>query len=137
MAPPPTIGRSSSAHCCRRGSGSQAAIHDTGRGAVSAFVTSPTFGGGSVLAHLSLLSGIEVRDQDQYVLLMTQQRPTLVSLFKGAGYRTVAVMPGLRESWPEGAFYGFDEIYGAPGLDYRGPAIRLVAHPGSVFTGGA
>ncbi len=80
----------------------EAALRDTGRGAVSAFVTSPTFGGGSVLAHLSLLSGIEVRDQDQYVLLMTQQRPTLVSLFKRAGYRTVAVMPGLRESWPEG-----------------------------------
>ena len=100
-----------------------AAIHDTGRGVVSAFVTSPTFGGGSVLAHLSLLSGIEVRDPDHYVLLMTQRRPTLVSVFKNAGYRTVAVMPGLRESWPEGAFYGFDEIYGAPGLDYQGPAF--------------
>ena len=99
----------------------QAAIQDTGRGVVSAFVSSPTFGGGSVLAHLSLLSGVEVRDSDHYVLLMTQKRPTLVSLFKSAGYRTVAVMPGLRESWPEGAFYGFDEIYGATGLDYRGP----------------
>ena len=99
----------------------EAAIHDTGRGVVSAFVSSPTFGGGSVLAHLSLLSGVEVRDSDHYVLLMTQKRPTLVSLFKSAGYRTVAVMPGLRESWPEGAFYGFDEIYGATGLDYQGP----------------
>jgi hypothetical protein len=101
----------------------EAAIHDTGRGVVSAFVTSPTFGGGSVLAHLSLLSGVEVRDSDHYVLLMTQKRPTLVSLFKSAGYRTVAVMPGLRESWPEGAFYGFDEIYGATGLDYQGPGF--------------
>jgi hypothetical protein len=100
-----------------------AAIHDTGRGVVSAYVRSPTFGGGSVLAHLSLLSGIEVRDQDEYALLMTQQRPTLVSSFKDAGYRTVAVMPGLRESWPEGAFYGFDRIYGADGLDYHGPAF--------------
>ena len=44
---------------------------------------------------------------------MTQKRPTLVSVFKSAGYRTVAVMPGLRQAWPEGAFYGFDEIYGA------------------------
>ncbi|HEY1900533.1 MAG TPA: sulfatase-like hydrolase/transferase [Steroidobacteraceae bacterium] len=100
-----------------------AAIHDTGRGVVSAFVTSPTFGGGSVLAHLSLLSGVEVRDQDHYALLMTQHRPTLVSLFKNAGYRTVAVMPGLRESWPEGAFYGFDKIYGADDLDYHGPGF--------------
>jgi hypothetical protein len=101
----------------------QRAIQDTGRGVVSAFVNSPTFGGGSVLAHLSLLSGIEVRDQDQYALLMTQKRPTLVSLFKGAGYRAVAVMPGLRQSWPEGAFYGFDQIYGADDLDYQGPGF--------------
>jgi phosphatidylglycerophosphate synthase len=101
----------------------EAAIADTGRAAVSAYVSSPTFGGGSVLAHLSLLSGIEVRDSDHYALLMTQTRPTLVSLFKSAGYRAVAVMPGLRESWPEGAFYGFDKIYGADGLDYQGPAF--------------
>ncbi|HEV2701999.1 MAG TPA: CDP-alcohol phosphatidyltransferase family protein [Steroidobacteraceae bacterium] len=100
-----------------------AAIQDTGRGVVSAYVSSPTFGGGSVLAHLSLLSGIEVRDPDHYALLMTQKRPTLVSLFKSAGYRAVAVMPGLRESWPEGVFYGFDKIYGADGLDYQGPAF--------------
>jgi hypothetical protein len=100
-----------------------AAIRDTGRGVVSAYVSSPTFGGGSVLAHLSLLSGIEIRDQDHYSLLMTQQRPTLVSSFRNAGYRAVAVMPGLRESWPEGAFYGFDKIYGADGLDYHGPAF--------------
>jgi len=101
----------------------EAAIAQTGRGVVSAFVSSPTFGGGSVLAHLSLLSGIEVRDQDHYVRMLMQQRPTLVSLFKSAGYRTVAVMPGLRESWPEGGFYGFDRVYGADGLDYQGPAF--------------
>jgi phosphatidylglycerophosphate synthase len=100
-----------------------AAIQDTGRAVVSAYVSSPTFGGGSVLAHLTLLSGIEVRDPDHYELLMTQSRPTLVSLFKSAGYRAVALMPGLRESWPEGAFYGFDAIYGADGLDYHGPAF--------------
>jgi hypothetical protein len=100
-----------------------AAIHDTGRGVASAFVTSPTFGGGSVLAHLSVLSGVEVRDMDHYAQLMTLTRPTLVSLFKGAGYRTVAIMPGLRESWPEGAFYGFDKIYGTDALDYHGPGF--------------
>jgi len=100
-----------------------AALRDTGRAAVSAFLTSPTFGGGSVLAHLSTLAGVEVRDQDRYALLMTQQRPTLVSVFAAAGYRTVAVMPGLQKPWPEGAFYGFDTIYGADALGYRGPAF--------------
>jgi hypothetical protein len=100
-----------------------AAIRETQRGVVSAYVRSPTFGGHSVLAHLTLLSGIEVRDPDRYALLMTQQRPTLVSVFKAHGYRTVDVMPGMRQSWPEGAFYGFDEIYDAAKLDYRGPAF--------------
>jgi hypothetical protein len=27
----------------------------------------------------------------------------------------------MRQSWPEGAFYGFDETYDANKLDYRGP----------------
>jgi hypothetical protein len=99
------------------------ALQQTGRGVVSAFVTSPTFGGESVLAHLSLLSGIEVRDSTRYALLMTQQRPTLVSVFKAAGYRTVALMPGMRQAWPEGAFYGFDAIYDARKLDYQGPGF--------------
>jgi hypothetical protein len=98
-----------------------AALKDTGRSVVSAFVTSPTFGGQSVLAHLSLLSGIEVRDSTRYALLMTQQRPTLVSAFRAAGYRAVAVMPGTRQDWPEGAFYGFDDIYDAAKLQYGGP----------------
>jgi phosphoglycerol transferase MdoB-like AlkP superfamily enzyme len=30
-------------------------------------------------------------------------------------------MPGLWQDWPEGSYYGFDEIYGARRLDYRGP----------------
>ncbi|MGH2435419.1 MAG: hypothetical protein ACRDFA_00325, partial [bacterium] len=38
----------------------EAAIRETGRQVVSAYVESPTFGGSSWLAHLSLLSGVEV-----------------------------------------------------------------------------
>jgi hypothetical protein len=30
-------------------------------------------------------------------------------------------MPGMWQNWPEGAFYGFDDIYGGARLDYRGP----------------
>lgn len=98
-----------------------AAIHATGRDVVSAFVESPTFGGSSWLAHLSLLSGVEVRDPQTNALLMTQQRDTLVGAFKRGGFRTVALMPGLKQQWPEGAFYKFDDIYNAERLKYRGP----------------
>jgi phosphoglycerol transferase MdoB-like AlkP superfamily enzyme len=109
--------------------GLEAAIHDTHRNVVSAFVESPTFGGSSWLAHLSLLSGIEVRDPDTNAMLMSQQRDTLVRTFGRRGFRTVALMPGMRESWPEGAFYGFDQIYGADRLAYRGPEFGWFAIP--------
>jgi hypothetical protein len=97
------------------------AVHATGRGSVSAFVESPTFGGESWLAHISLMSGVEVRDPHTNAVLMTQQRDTIVGAFSRHGYRTIANMPGLWWDWPEGSFYRFDDIYGALRLDYRGP----------------
>jgi hypothetical protein len=106
-----------------------AAIHETGRDVVSAFVESPTFGGSSWLAHLSLMSGVEVRDPETNARLMTEPRETMVTAFKRAGHRAVALMPGLRQAWPEGAFYGFDDIYGASRLDYRGPEFGWFAVP--------
>jgi hypothetical protein len=60
---------------------------------------------------------------------MAQKRDTIVMTFKRAGYRTIAVMPGLWQSWPEGAFYGFDEMPEAR-LEYLGPQF-VVRHPRS------
>jgi len=97
------------------------AVATTGRGVASAFVTSPTFGGASWLAHASLLAGIEARNGEAYNLLMIQHRDTLVQSFAGRGYRTLALMPGLKQDWPESAFYRFDAVYPAAQLDYRGP----------------
>lgn len=106
-----------------------AAIHATGRDVVSAYVESPTFGGSSWLAHLSLMSGVEVRDPDTNARLMLEKRETVVTNFKRAGHRTVALMPGLRQAWPERGFYGFDDIYGASRLDYQGPEFGWFAIP--------
>lgn len=100
-----------------------AALAETGRGVVSAWIKSPTFAGGSWLAHASLLSGVEVREDEEYHLLLSQPRETLVKLFARAGYRTLGVMPGLKYAWPEGAFYGYDAILDASALDYSGPAL--------------
>ncbi len=96
-------------------------IAASGNSVVSAFVESPTFGGGSWLAHISLLTGIEVRDEDTNQVLLTQKRDSLVSMFTQHGYRTVAMMPGLQRDWPEGSFYRFDDIYGEARLNYKGP----------------
>jgi Sulfatase len=107
----------------------ETAVATTGREAVSVYVESPTFGGSSWLAHITLMSGVEVRDQWTNSVLMTERRNTLVRAFAQHGFRTVALMPGLRKSWPEGAFYGFDEIYGAARLAYRGPEFGWFSIP--------
>lgn len=101
--------------------GLSSAVTQSGRRVVSAFVEAPTFGGASWLSHASFLAGIEVADPASYELLLTQTRETLVQRFAQHGYRPIAVMPGLRQHWPEGAFYGFERIYDASGLGYRGP----------------
>lgn len=99
----------------------EGAIRSTERQAVSAFVGSPTFGGSSWLAHLSLMTGVEVREPGLYARLMAEPRATLPTVFQRHGYRSIAIMPGLWYQWPEGAFYGFDDIYGGYRLDYKGP----------------
>lgn len=99
----------------------ESAIEETGRRVVSAYVEPPTFGASSWLAHLSLMSGVEVRDQYTYTSLMASGRETMITTFGRQGYRTVALMPGMRQAWPEGAFYGFDTIYGRDLLEYEGP----------------
>ncbi len=100
-----------------------AALTDTHRSVVSAYFTSPTFGGASWLAHSSVLSGRETRTPDAYNRLVASGGNTLVHVFAHSGRRTVALMPGLRQDWPEGAFYGFDTVYGSAALQYRGPAF--------------
>ncbi len=99
----------------------RAAVAETDREVVTAYVESPTFGASSWLAHLSLISGVEVRDQYAYTSLMASNRETIITNFARRGYRTVALMPGMRQAWPEGAFYHYDQIYGRDLLEYPGP----------------
>ena len=98
--------------------------------ASSAWLTSPTFGGSSWLAHSTLQSGLTVSDQARYDLLLSSSRTTLTSAFGRAGWRTVAVLPSTRGTWPEGrAFYGFDRVYGRASLGYAGPTFGFSAMP--------
>jgi hypothetical protein len=96
-------------------------IETSGRRVVSAFVRSPTFGGASDLAHLSLLSGIDLGDPLRHDLLLTTGRPTLLSHFRARGYETYGFYPGLSWEWPERAFYGYERFVEARDLGYPGP----------------
>jgi hypothetical protein len=95
----------------------------------SAFLTSPTAGGGSWLAHSTLLSGLWIDNEQRYRNLLASDRLTLNGAFRRAGWRTVGVMPAVTRSWPEGAFYGYDRLYTARDLGYQGPLFNFASMP--------
>ncbi len=107
-----------------------ARLRRLGYTASSGWLTSPTFGGSSWLAHSTFQSGLTVGDQVRYDRLLASPRTTLSSAFSRAGWSTVAVLPSTRGPWPEGKrFYGFDRIYSSTDLGYRGPAFGFSAMP--------
>jgi phosphatidylglycerophosphate synthase len=111
----------------RRGT---AQLNAAGFSARSAFLTSPTFGGLSWLAHSTMQSGIEVDGQRRYDQLVQADRMTLTRAFKRAGWRTVGAMPGNHRDWPEGrTFYHYDRVYDRRTLGYQGPGFGLPPMP--------
>lgn len=104
-------------------------LRAAGFAARSAFVTSPTTGGGSWLADSTLVSGLWIDNQQRYRQLVASDRLTLNGAFRRANWRTVAVMPGTTAAWPEGKFFGFDRIYAAQDLGYRGPQFSFATMP--------
>jgi phosphatidylglycerophosphate synthase len=96
----------------------------------SAFLTSPTFGAGSWLAHSSLQSGLWVDSQRRYRQLLGADRTTLTSLFGDAGWRTVFDVPADTRDWPEGQeFYGFQQYYDSRNVGYAGPRFGYAPIP--------
>jgi phosphatidylglycerophosphate synthase len=96
----------------------------------SAFLTSPTFGGLSWLAHSTLQSGLWVDSQQRYEQLVAGDRPTLTSVFGQAGWRTVLDVPANQRDWPEATtFYRADEVHDARTVGYRGPPFAFGTAP--------
>ncbi len=100
-----------------------------GYGSRTAFLTSSTTGGGSWLAHATLMSGIRADNQLRYTNLVRSDRLTLNGAFKRAGWRTSLVMPALTRAWPEADFFAPDKVYGAGDLGYRGPTFSFSSPP--------
>jgi phosphatidylglycerophosphate synthase len=105
-------------------------LRASGYSSRSAFLTSPTFGGVSWLAHSTLQSGLWIDDQLRYDRLLESNRMTLSRAFSREGWRTVALKPSNKEPWPEGkSFYRFDRVYGGRDLNYHGPRFGFSAMP--------
>jgi hypothetical protein len=106
-----------------------ASLQAAGFASASGWLTSPTYGGGSWLAHSTLESGLWIDNQQRYRDLVSSDRLTLTSAFKKIGVHTVSVMPGATEAWPEGKFYGYDTVWDARNLGYQGPRFSWAPMP--------
>jgi hypothetical protein len=104
-------------------------LRAAGFGARSAFLTSPTTGGSSWLAHATLLSGLWIDNQQRYDDLTSSHRLTLTKAFHRANWRTVGVMPGNDTAWPDSASLGYDQVYAAKDMGYQGPRFSWAAMP--------
>ena len=106
-----------------------AQLRAAGFHARSAFLTSPTFGGASWLAHSTLHSGVWVNREWRYDQLVASDRFTLSQAFKRAGWRTVDFVPANDREWPQSSFYGYDKVYDQRNLGYDGPTFAYAPMP--------
>ena len=104
-------------------------LAEKGLVSASAYLTSPTMGGQSWLAHSTLESGLWLAHQSYYNALMATDRLTLTKAFAKRGHRTVAMKPAIVMPWPEGPHFGFDQIYAASDMEYAGLPYNWVTMP--------
>ena len=105
-------------------------LQAAGFSARTAFVTSPTFGGVSWLAHSTLQSGVWADSGRRYNQLVSTDRFTLSQAFTRAGWRTIADSPADDRAWPQGSsFYHYDKVYDRRDVGYRGPTFTYAPMP--------
>ncbi|MGE4219510.1 MAG: hypothetical protein AB7G39_08690, partial [Alphaproteobacteria bacterium] len=81
------------------------------------------------LAHASLLTGGWIETPTDYSRMLAEGAPALTRDFARAGWRSVAIKPGITKDWPEGRFYGYDRVYAAADLGYAGAPFNWIAMP--------
>jgi phosphatidylglycerophosphate synthase len=96
----------------------------------SGWLTSPTFGGTSWLAHSTLQSGTWVKSQGRYDQLVASDRLTLSRAFERAGWRAIDDVPSNDRYWAQGSsFYHYDKVYDRRNVGYHGPTYAYASMP--------
>jgi hypothetical protein len=95
---------------------------------LSSRIVSPTFGGGSWLAHGTIDSGVRL-DPLLTRLITESRRETLAGYMRAAGYRSIELMPGIKTPEPEHGFWGFERSLYAADLFYDGPPFGWFGIP--------
>lgn len=100
--------------------------------AASAMMDSPTYGGLSWLAHLTLTSGARLDRNLTYRAYLNSGLDTLQTILGRTGHRTILIKPGIKRFWPEGARLRFDRLDTAKDVPYSGPDFGYFALPDQV-----
>jgi phosphatidylglycerophosphate synthase len=96
----------------------------------SAWLTSPTFGGISWLAHSTLESGLWIDSNQRYNELLTSHRFTLSDAFRSAGWHTAADDPSDDVTWKPGfTFYHYEQLFDKLNVGYKGPRFSYSTMP--------
>ena len=104
-------------------------LRNAGLLSATGWFVSPTIGGLSWLAHSTFLSGLWVDSQARYDRLMISNRTSLNRLFQHAGWRTAAVMPAITMDWPEASYFGYNQVFTAKDLQYKGKPFNWITMP--------
>jgi len=101
-----------------------------GFGSRSGWLSSPTFGGISWLAHSTMQTGVWVDRWWKYDQLVASNRLTLSQAFGRAGWRTVGDVPSDNRYWSAGSsFYHYDKVYNRLNVGYHGPTYAYASMP--------
>ncbi len=104
-------------------------LGDLGVSMQSGFLTSPTQGGQSWLAHSTFANGLWIDNQTSYAAALASGRETLFHYGASAGLHTAVVMPQITLDWPEVEVMGFDTVLVSEDLGYEGLPFNWVTMP--------
>ncbi|MEM7471855.1 MAG: sulfatase-like protein [Pseudomonadota bacterium] len=108
---------------------SEQTLADAGFAMRSGWLTSPTAGGQSWLAHGALASGLWTSDNGRYTAMLASGHKWLFHFAQDAGYRTATIMPAITMAWPESSKMGFELVIPASDIPYKGDRFNWVTMP--------
>lgn len=104
-------------------------LTDAGFAMRSGWLTSPTAGGQSWLAHSTLASGLWTSNNGRYAAMLASGHKWLFHFAQAAGYRTATIMPAITMAWPESSKMGFELVIPASEIPYKGDRFNWVTMP--------
>jgi len=104
-------------------------ISAAGLSSSSGWLTSPIRGGRSWLAHATFQSGLDIDNQARFDRLITTDRRSISRLFQGAGWHSVGLMPAIQFDWPEGVWYGYEDLRESGDMEYAGDRFGYATMP--------